>query len=111
MTQNIQRLSVITAAVLLSLAAGCASDAPSPREEPVGEQAGDALITSKVKTAIYNDPVLQATEINVETHKGVVQLSGFVSTRDAELRAAEIARGVAGVRAVNNDMRLKWSTP
>lgn len=97
-----KRLSIVAAAVIA--AAGCAS---SPQQESLGEYADDSVITAKVKTAIFNDPALKSTEINVETYKGVVQLSGFVSSRDAELRAAEIARGVSGVKAVNNDMRLK----
>lgn len=103
-TDNIRR-SAVAAVFFLALAAGgCTS---SPRQETVGAYADDALITAKVKTAIFNDPALKATEINVETYHGVVQLSGFVSSRDAELRAAEIARGVSGVKAVTNDIRLK----
>lgn len=98
-----KRLSMLAAVAALAVA-GCES---SPKSETVGEYAGDAIITAKVKTAIFNDPQLKATEINVETYKGVVQLSGFVSSRDAELRATEVARGVVGVKAVNNDMRLK----
>jgi len=98
------RMSILAAAAALALA-GC--QASSPKSETVGEYADDAIITAKVKTAIFNDPQLKATEINVETYKGVVQLSGFVSSRDAELRATEVARGVSGVKAVNNDMRLK----
>lgn len=100
-----RRLRALAAAAFLAM--GVAACTSSPQQETVGEYADDALITAKVKTAIFNDPALKATEINVETYKGVVQLSGFVSSRDAELRAAEIARGVAGVKAVNNDMRLK----
>ena len=99
----VKRLSMLVAAAALAVAA-CQSD---PKSETVGEYADDAIITAKVKTAIFNDPQLKATEINVETYKGVVQLSGFVSSRDAELRATEVARGVNGVKAVNNDMRLK----
>lgn len=98
-----KHLSMLAAAAALAVA-GCES---SPKSETVGEYADDAIITAKVKTAILNDPQLKATEINVETYKGVVQLSGFVSSRDAELRATEVARGVSGVKAVNNDMRLK----
>jgi osmotically-inducible protein OsmY len=46
-------------------------------------------------------------EINVETFKGVVQLSGFVSSQAMMDRAVEVARGVSGVKSVKNDMRLK----
>jgi osmotically-inducible protein OsmY len=61
----------------------------------------------KVKAAIFNEPTLKTTEINVETFKGTVQLSGFVSDRADIARAAEVARGVKGVSSVKNDIRQK----
>jgi hyperosmotically inducible protein len=60
-----------------------------------------------VKAAILNDPALKVAEINVETFKGVVQLSGFVSSQAAANKAVEVARGVGGVKSVRNDMRIK----
>lgn len=83
---------------------GCAS---TSKQEGTGEYVDDTVITTKVKTAIFNDPNLKSSEINVETFKGVVQLSGFVSSRAAINRAVEIARGIAGVKSVKNDMRVK----
>ena len=65
------------------------------------------MITTKVKAAILNDPSLKVAEINVETFKGVVQLSGFVNSREDINRAVVVARGVGGVTAVKNDLRLK----
>jgi osmotically-inducible protein OsmY len=65
------------------------------------------VITSKVKAALFDEPNLRSGQINVETFKGVVQLSGFVGTREDINRAVEIARGVKGVVSVKNDMRLK----
>lgn len=67
----------------------------------------DSVITTKVKAAILEEPTLSAAEINVETFKGVVQLSGFVKERADIRRAGEVARGVAGVQSVKNDIRLK----
>ena len=67
----------------------------------------DSVITTKVKSAILNDSSLKVNEINVETFKGVVQLSGFVSSQAAENKAVEVARTVPGVKSVKNDMRLK----
>ncbi|MFX5494425.1 BON domain-containing protein, partial [Acinetobacter baumannii] len=67
----------------------------------------DAVITTKVKAAIFNEPNLKSAEINVETYKGVVQLSGFVSSSTSAARATELARGVKGVVSVRNDLRLK----
>lgn len=91
-------------AVALVSVAGCES---TPKQEGTGEYIDDSVITTKVKTALVNDPVTKATEINVETFKGVVQLSGFVSSQSAINRAVELARGVSGVKSVRNDMRLK----
>jgi osmotically-inducible protein OsmY len=67
----------------------------------------DTVITGKVKAAIFNEPTLKSAEINVETFKGVVQLSGFVSSAANETRAVQVARNVGGVKSVKNDMRLK----
>lgn len=76
---------------------GCA--ATDTRQAP-GEHVDDRVITAKVKTAIFNDPDLKVTEINVETFRGEVQLSGFVSSQAAADRAVIVARGVGGVTSV-----------
>lgn len=83
---------------------GCAS---TSTQEGTGEYFDDTVITTKVKTAIFNDPTLSSAEINVETFKGTVQLSGFVSSQADINKAVELARGVAGVTSVKNAMRLK----
>jgi len=70
-------------------------------------RSNDSLITTKVKAAILNEPSLKSAEINVETFKGVVQLSGFVSSQAAATKAVNVARGVSGVKSVKNDMRIK----
>src|SRR5664279_3896965 len=90
--------------LLMTMALGCASTA---KQEGTGEYVDDAVLTTKVKAAILNEPTLKSAEINVETFKGVVQLSGFVSSRDAETKAVDVTRTVAGVKSVKNDMRLK----
>jgi osmotically-inducible protein OsmY len=104
MTQLKKYLSALFLAVTLASAVGCAS---STKQEGTGQYIDDSVITTKVKAAIFNDATTKATEINVETFKGVVQLSGFVSSKAAETRAMDLARGVAGVQSVKNDMRLK----
>lgn len=83
---------------------GCAS---TSKTEGTGEYVDDSVITTKVKAALAGDSETSATEINVETFKGVVQLSGFVNSRAEMNRAVQVARGVAGVKSVKNDMRLK----
>ena len=75
--------------------------------ETVGEYIDDSVITAKVKKDIYDEPSLKSTEIKVETSKGVVQLSGFVSSQAAIDKAGEVARMVEGVKSVKNDLQIK----
>ena len=104
MTNIIRKLATLIGVLFVAMAVGCASTA---KQEGTGEYVDDTVITSKVKAAIFNEPMLKSAEINVETFKGVVQLSGFVSSRDAENKAVAVARTVGGVKSVKNDMRLK----
>ncbi len=67
----------------------------------------DTAITAKVKAAIFNDASLKSAEINVETFKGVVQLSGFVNSAADIQNAVKLVQSISGVRSVRNDMRLK----
>jgi hyperosmotically inducible protein len=91
-------------AMALASVFGCT---PTPTREGTGEYVDDSVITTKVKHAILHEPSLKSAEINVETFKGTVQLSGFVSSRANISRAVEVARGVKGVKSVKNDMRVK----
>ena len=90
--------------ILLASLLGCASTAT---KEGTGEYVDDSVITTKVKAAIFGDETLKSAEINVETFKGVVQLSGFVKQQADIARAEEVARSVKGVTSVKNDMRVK----
>ena len=96
----IPMLSIIAVAGIL----GCASTSKS---EGTGEYVDDTVITAKVKTAILEQKGLKSAEINVETFKGIVQLSGFVATQDSVNLAMSTARSVKGVSSVKNDMRVK----
>lgn len=99
-----QRFSTFFFALCLLALAGCASTA---QKEGTGEYIDDSVITAKVKAAIIEDSTLKATEINVETFKGVVQLSGFVSSQADINKAIQVARGVKGVKSVKNAMTVK----
>ncbi|MET3131787.1 osmotically-inducible protein OsmY [Oxalobacteraceae bacterium GrIS 1.11] len=81
--------------------------APTTKHEGSGEYVDDTVITTKVKAALLGDPELKAREINVETFKGAVQLSGFVSSRDEINKAVEVSKGIKGVSSVNNSMIVK----
>jgi osmotically-inducible protein OsmY len=101
---RLKRFSAVALAALLVSAAGCMS---TPTQEGTGEYVTDSWITTKVKTVLVEDPKVKATEVNVETFKGVVQLSGFVSSQAAMYEAVRLASGVKGVTSVKNDMRIK----
>jgi osmotically-inducible protein OsmY len=97
---------VLLTALALSFAfvTGCASTA---KQEGTGEYFDDSVVTTKVKAAILNDPDLKVLQINVETFKGVVQLSGFVDSKTMIAHAVEVTRGVAGVKSVKDNMRVR----
>ena len=99
-----KRAAAVAGMVALMAMVGCAS---SQKREGTGEYADDTVITTKVKAAIFNEPTLKSAEINVETFKGRVQLSGFVSSQANVATAISVARGVGGVTSVADDMRLK----
>ena len=82
----------------------CAS---TQQHESASEYIDDAVITTKVKAALFNDPDLSAAEINVETYNGEVQLSGFVSNKNQISEAVQVARNVEGVRKVKNSLLVK----
>ena len=97
-------LAMLFCTVFLTTALGCAS---TRTHEGTGEYVDDSVITTKVKAAIFNEPGLKSSEVNVETFKGVVQLSGFVSSRADIKHAVRVAMAVDGVKAVSDQMQLK----
>jgi len=99
-----KRLSSFILMLVLASLVGCASTSTS---EGTGQYVDDSVITAKVKAAVLSESTLKSAEINVETFKGVVQLSGFVNSQGDINKAVEVARGVGGVKSVRNDMRLK----
>ena len=100
----IKSLFTIIPAIVLVTLMGCAS---TSTKEGTGEYIDDSVITTKVKAAVLNEPTLKVAEINVETFKGVVQLSGFVRDAADVPKAGEVARGVKGVTSVKNSLLVK----
>ena len=97
-------LSILICIGLIAVFVGCAS---TRKSESTGEYVDDSTITTKVKAAIFNDPALKVFQINVETFKGDVQLSGFVDSAQHVNKAGEVARGVGGVKSVKNNLIVK----
>ena len=95
---------IIIVLFLTAFITGCAG---TKNRESTGEYMDDSVITTKVKTAIFKDPMLKVFQINVETFKAEVQLSGFVNSAAASARAAEVAGAVKGVVSVKNSLVIK----
>jgi osmotically-inducible protein OsmY len=84
-----------------------ATSQPAASTEPTaGESVDDAVVTAKVKAKLVDDEVTKAYQINVETFKGTVQLSGSVDSAEARSRATELARDVGGVKDVKNSLQV-----
>ena len=102
--KHLKSFFTIITALLFATLLGCAS---TSTKEGTGEYIDDSVITTKVKAAVLNEPTLKVAEINVETFKGIVQLSGFVRDAGDVSKAAEVARGVKGVTSVKNSLLVK----
>jgi hypothetical protein len=93
---------IMTVAVIFLVS--CSSE---PKRQSAGEYLDDTVITTRVKSAIVAEDTLKVSEINVETYKGVVQLSGFVGSRDDKNTAVRVTKAVKGVESVKDDIRIK----
>ena len=95
--------SIFLALALITLV-GCAATAS---KEGTGEYFDDSVITAKVKASILDQPMLKVLDIKVDTFKGIVHLCGAVDSSAEVRRAAEVARGVPGVKSVRNDLKVR----
>lgn len=98
------RMYDLLAGFALVAATACSPTTPKEASE---DYLDDTLITTKVKAAVFTEPTLKAAEINAETIRGIVQLSGFLSSQANIDKAIDLAHQVNGVVAVKNEMRLK----
>lgn len=103
--QPVRTLIIVTAAVfgMTQITGGCAS---SPSDRAAGQVFDDGLITAKVKRAIFRQEGVSILDVEVNTYRGEVQLSGFVPDAEARRLAEEAARRVEGVKDVKNDIRV-----
>lgn len=103
-----KQLKWIITVVMLSLVGSLTACSDMPTEKSTGQYVDDAVISTKVRADLIADPDLKNSfDIKVDTYKGVVQLSGFVGSKDKMDKAIQIAQHVEGVKAVKNDMQLK----
>lgn len=98
------RAGIVVSVIVVALLAGCVG---TQSRQSTGEFVDDTVVTTKVKTALIQNDQVDALDIQVKTFKGVVQLSGFADTHGERERARRIARRIAGVERVQNDIRLK----
>jgi len=104
MTFNLHSLTVILVAGVATLAAACAA---TPTRESTGGYFDDSTITAKVKSNLAQDPRVSAADVHVKTYKGVVDLSGFVNSRQDITEARIVADQVEGVKAVHDNLIVK----
>jgi len=96
-------VALIASGTLLTVAA-CSS---TRTQRAPGEQVDDAALLTSVKSALVSNPVTEAGEINVDVNRGTVKLSGFVDTQQEKSKAGDVARGVDGVKTVQNDIAVQ----
>jgi osmotically-inducible protein OsmY len=98
---------LLAIALLAPLASvGCGGGAISPRRNAATAPPDDPTITTRVKTALLNDPGISAT-IDVQTFQGVVTLSGKVKSKDEESKAVSVARSIRGVTDVKSKLEIQ----
>ena len=125
MMSNLTKALLVAAAMSCTVLAGCTSTedrksettakspTPAPQKSDPAESAtqtlDDSVVTAKEKAKLVDDPVTKAYQINVETFKGTVQLSGFVDSAEAVTRATSLAKDVGGVKDVKNSLQVRKS--
>jgi hyperosmotically inducible periplasmic protein len=103
--KNIKTLCVAFA-LAVSAVAGFTGCAGTPDKESTGEYVDDSSLTARVKSALSDD-YYKYPDVKVDTFKGTVQLSGFVDDKSQKDRAGNIAKGVDGVKDVDNNITVK----
>jgi hyperosmotically inducible periplasmic protein len=96
---------------ILLLAGFVAACAPAEQRRTVGTYVDDRAIAARINTEMARDPVTKATQVSVESFRGVVQLNGFVDSQEAISRAEEIARNIEGVQEVQNNLVVREERP
>lgn len=102
------RAHLILLGLVLAILTACA---PAGTQRGTGEYLDDTAITARVKTALATDPDVKAVNVQVETFRGTVQLSGFVESPERAARAAQLARDVPGVKEVRNSLMVREGNP
>jgi hyperosmotically inducible protein len=107
--KNLRALALITCLGALPLVAGLTGCAGNRYTQSTGEHIDDRATSSRVRSCLSSDTQYKYDGVNIETFRGVVQLSGFVNSRDQKTRAAELAKRAEGIREIVNNITVKES--
>ncbi|MGQ7848024.1 BON domain-containing protein [Granulosicoccus sp. 3-233] len=100
--RNVMKMLLV--ATVLATVTACTA---SPTRESTGEFVDNTVVTAKVKSALAKDSLGTLVDVEVETFRDVVQLSGFVDSEEDKARAEELASAVEGVGSVENSLIVK----
>jgi hyperosmotically inducible periplasmic protein len=100
-------MRVMAMLVMVGVMAGAMSACESTTGKTMGQNVSDASISTAVQTKLTGDRVSNFTRVDVDTERGVVQLSGVVPSSEQKSRAEELTRQVNGVRRVNNNLQVQ----
>lgn len=100
-------MRVMAMLVMVGVMAGAVSACESTTGKTMGQNVSDASISTAVQTKLTGDRVSNFTRVDVDTERGVVQLSGVVPSSEQKSRAEELTRQVNGVRRVNNNLQVQ----
>jgi len=95
--------SMLALMMVLAVTAGCTA----MTGKSAGENVDDATITAAVKTKLAGEKPATLTKVDIDTNKGTVYLTGNVENAAVKARATELARQVAGVREVVNNLAIQ----
>lgn len=101
-----RRFTAFLSALMIFALVGCAQNDDGQRRA-TGQYIDDTVVTAKVKSALIADPELKAADIQVDTYRGTVQLSGFVASPEQVAKAERVARDIEGVQEVKNVISLR----
>ena len=101
--------SGLTTALVLATVLITSACTATRTQRTAGETIDDSVLTGKVKVALIGNENTKAGQINIETHRGIVQLSGFVATDAEKAAAGRVARSIEGVQEVRNDIEVRRS--
>ena len=109
-TGRVLKLSAVILSVgALAIAGGMTGCAGDRYTQSTGERIDDKADSSRVRDRLSEDTQYKYDDVKVQTFKGVVQLSGFVNSRDQKTRAGDLAKKVEGVKEVRNNITVKES--